>query len=465
MDPVAFSVVSAVRRTGGASPPLSTGGAWDEDSRVDTETEPVAGDGERDRRQRRFPLWFLWPVVAVLLLAGLWMWRFARAERVIAEHKARLPAEWAAIAPLLKGRAALVEPTEPGDASEVVEAFLTAVEAVPESEQERLALYADPKGSPEEQDAILAAHPEPVTLLTRILRVSQRVPAPGRSLREGARSFAGRSWLEAALDRALAHKDATRVVETAIAMAAFGEEVGRSALLQRGVAWPIERIALWRLMDAIGLGGLTADGAHRARVALDVMEAARPTVAAMLAMERMNCRAIASALEQDIVERAMGPRGRWEIGWRWLWSWTLLRAAALEETDPAFDAVERAVTGGDWDALAAVRRLRMTPECDTALVREAVNRWPDLIEDRATVRAQAVVVRTALALVEEAAKHGTPPASLSELVPAYFPVVPTDPWDGKPLRYAPGKVWSVGGNGVDDGGATDDVVVVLPPAR
>ena len=50
---------------------------------------------------------------------------------------------------------------------------------------------------------------------------------------------------------------------------------------------------------------------------------------------------------------------------------------------------------------------------------------------------------------------GAPPASLAELVPTYLPVVPIDPWDGKPLRYAagpPARVWSVGRDGTDDGG-------------
>jgi hypothetical protein len=57
--------------------------------------------------------------------------------------------------------------------------------------------------------------------------------------------------------------------------------------------------------------------------------------------------------------------------------------------------------------------------------------------------------------------HGRLPASLDELVPAYLPSSPVDPFDGKPLRLAKTDqgivIYSVDENGTDDGG-----VVSLP---
>lgn len=68
--------------------------------------------------------------------------------------------------------------------------------------------------------------------------------------------------------------------------------------------------------------------------------------------------------------------------------------------------------------------------------------------------------------------HGRMPASLNELVPGYWKEVPVDPADEKPLRYdaATRKLWSVGINGSDDGGAgalipeggPDDWAVPIP---
>jgi hypothetical protein len=53
---------------------------------------------------------------------------------------------------------------------------------------------------------------------------------------------------------------------------------------------------------------------------------------------------------------------------------------------------------------------------------------------------------------------GRPPASLDQVVPAWLPTVPTDPFSGQPLEYSvqPDRyvVYSVGPNAIDDGGST-----------
>ena len=52
------------------------------------------------------------------------------------------------------------------------------------------------------------------------------------------------------------------------------------------------------------------------------------------------------------------------------------------------------------------------------------------------------------------------PGSLQELVPTYCQSVPSDPFDGKPLRYkthgASYAVYSIGSDGQDDGGVNWD---------
>jgi len=64
---------------------------------------------------------------------------------------------------------------------------------------------------------------------------------------------------------------------------------------------------------------------------------------------------------------------------------------------------------------------------------------------------------TAVALQRHQLRHGKFPDSLQALVPAFLPSVPTDEMDGQPLRYklkTDGSflLYSVGENGVDDGG-------------
>jgi hypothetical protein len=73
------------------------------------------------------------------------------------------------------------------------------------------------------------------------------------------------------------------------------------------------------------------------------------------------------------------------------------------------------------------------------------------------VEAAKQVVVTAIALKRYQLKHGNYPPDLKSLVPEFVPSVPIDPVDGKPLRCRLNSdgtflLYSVGENGVDDGG-------------
>jgi hypothetical protein len=66
-------------------------------------------------------------------------------------------------------------------------------------------------------------------------------------------------------------------------------------------------------------------------------------------------------------------------------------------------------------------------------------------------------VITAIALKRYQLKHGNYPSELNALVPEFVASVPSDPVDGKPLRYRQNSngtfvLYSIGINGVDDGG-------------
>ena len=75
------------------------------------------------------------------------------------------------------------------------------------------------------------------------------------------------------------------------------------------------------------------------------------------------------------------------------------------------------------------------------------------------IRGQAglIVTRTALQVERFRLARGRLPESLEQLVPHYFPAVPSDPFDGQPLRYLPLAkgfvVYSIGEDLSDDGGA------------
>jgi hypothetical protein len=72
--------------------------------------------------------------------------------------------------------------------------------------------------------------------------------------------------------------------------------------------------------------------------------------------------------------------------------------------------------------------------------------------------ARLSTARVALAALRYGRKNGLLPENLDALVPNFIPAVPSDPFDGKPLRYRKDAtgfvVYTVGENGKDDGGDT-----------
>lgn len=86
---------------------------------------------------------------------------------------------------------------------------------------------------------------------------------------------------------------------------------------------------------------------------------------------------------------------------------------------------------------------------------------------QATTQRDAAVAGIALERFRLA--HGTYPATLAELVPAYLTAIPLDPWDGKPIKYLPPDanrptpiLYSVGENQMDNHG--DGTLVPAPPS-
>jgi hypothetical protein len=63
-------------------------------------------------------------------------------------------------------------------------------------------------------------------------------------------------------------------------------------------------------------------------------------------------------------------------------------------------------------------------------------------------------IRLTIACKRYERKYGNLPETLEKLVPEFIPVVPTDPFDGKPMRYSREQrlIWSVGLDGQDNDG-------------
>jgi hypothetical protein len=140
--------------------------------------------------------------------------------------------------------------------------------------------------------------------------------------------------------------------------------------------------------------------------------------------------------------------------------WTLDGLRAAEATTAIADA---------FAALrmpAASQLDRLTP--DTAWANESLScdfisrfvhgLWKGRLHLPFTALAERRLAATALAICLYEADHGRRPARLADLVPDYLPAIPADPLspDDRPICYLPNddlpRLYSVGLNGVDDGG-------------
>jgi len=82
---------------------------------------------------------------------------------------------------------------------------------------------------------------------------------------------------------------------------------------------------------------------------------------------------------------------------------------------------------------------------------------PSFLKKVMNVEVSRQLIVTAIALQRYNLAHGTYPVDLTALVPQFLPNLPSDPVDGKPLRYRPNAdgtflLYSVGEDGEDNSG-------------
>lgn len=157
--------------------------------------------------------------------------------------------------------------------------------------------------------------------------------------------------------------------------------------------------------------------------------------------------------------------------WRASWSYTeeihflqgdqiMLETFRAMETNsqflkPQYDAMQLKVSSlGLTNAGAALFRALKIPDFGDLL---GGNWMGGAINKTIRIEAARRIVVTAIALKRFQLKHRQWPHTLAELAPEFFPSVPIDPYDGKPLRYHANPdgtylLYCVGEDGVDDGG-------------
>lgn len=438
---------------------------------MESTREPADGAKAREvapspatvRRPR--PLLWLAVVIGglvVLFAVGLFV-AHRRAEATFEEHRALAQREWEAAAARARGRPALLAPTGTGDAGDVIAAFVAAVRAVPASDRERLpAWHVGSDAAPEaEQDAILVRHPVPLATLSALLHVPRKPVPPPKTLEEATTGldgyWDGRRWLSSVLGRTAARGEHVSARRIATLYAAYGiDAVGGDSMFGSLLAASAVADASRALLKTLPRAPVEADEARRLVDLLGRLDTARPSSDESRRCERM------------LVRRAIVSHGAtsWQLfgpdvdAWslrRWAGSRRLCAADALRRLDEAFAVPSGAPASWGDDPNPIVRS-----------VVEGLGFYAVASERLA---APFVVARTGFAVAGFFAEHGRVPTSLDELVPSWLARVPLDPMDGQPLRYAAGRVWSVGEDRTDDGGvatdddAPEDIVAPAPKTR
>lgn len=153
-------------------------------------------------------------------------------------------------------------------------------------------------------------------------------------------------------------------------------------------------------------------------------------------------------------------------GWRCLFSERVLRAQALNVCEAGYRRMSEASLLPPDEAFRAVQRLEAelrdhpNPLVGSYLNfnSQAARLWtaPGQQRYEVTTLSHRSLLRLAVALARYECEQGKAAPSLDALVPGYLHRLPVCSLSGQPFRYAPGRIWSVGINGVDDGGVASN---------
>ena len=419
-------------------------------------------------RARRAWLWAL-GMIAVIAGFGVYVWVDAqgRATAVFREHEKDLAAKIAA----LRGRKGSHPPifggVIPGNGWCAFVRALEGFRAIPETDAEQV---PELNGSVEEKDysppttldPIFARHAAPFDELRLALRHSEVDPAyvyeEGQSLplEHIPHAIRAAKFLTGvASNHHRAGRD-SETVDPLLMGLGMAQDVGRdgpilSALFQ--IVCEANAIEAWR--ETLRSHGLSTGDLARAAEGMDALRIRRPEFGESCRIEGIMARRTLvimglTGLDSAHFELAGFWAGR---SWRYLFSRRLAYAGAFPDYERFYRELEGIPKLPVHEREGASLKAQVGgPNPLTRVVLPAVAKG---YRRDAIAQMNWTLMRAATAVAWFEAEKGAMPASLADLVPRFMPSVPVCPLTSKPLGYAPGKVWSYGVDGVDNGGTSN----------
>jgi len=413
--------------------------------------------------KRRVWVWTAALFGGMAVLAGFAFWDAQRrATEVFDRHRL----EVAAILVEIRVRDSEFAPIREPRASEtgwtLYTAALDAADAVPAADTEQITESNGPT-DPEVLDALFVKHAGVTALLRKTLTAGDFTPAyryeEGLSMELPyvSKAIGASKYLAAAAARRHALGRDGEALDLTLPIVQVGHMTARGgSVVNHLVGLVCEDIARESVRAVLSSHSLAAADLARFAADLDAFSKARPSLTDAFRMEDVATRQTLHQLDQLGTDSAAFSNSGIAAGrsWKFLFSRRLAYANGLGEMERFYGALREeldrlppyeAIASAEKRAREAVHRKNPLAELLLPSVKGAVKR-------EAVARMHWTLMRVAVAIAWYEAEKATVPTALSDLVPRHLVKVPECPYTGKPFGYGAGKVWSVGGDGVDDGG-------------
>jgi hypothetical protein len=250
------------------------------------------------------------------------------------------------------------------------------------------------------------------------------------------------------------HGDAQGACESILAILATGRTLEHEpVLVSLLVRTAIDRRAFEELERLIGIVAFSDARLNQLQDKLRAMQYGRGFYRALLGERVVQ----AVSFQNGLIAEDTFPGAGWA-------SWQVFGRDAVASY---LETMEQLVAASQSDWREANARVRQIADQFQEKVRFRqlmaalfITGYRDALRAASDVVAKGRAADAAIAVELYFRRHGNFPGQLDQLVPEFLPEVPQDPFTGEPLRYLIEEdgyvVYSVGSDGVDDGGKSDD---------
>lgn len=408
--------------------------------------------------------WLLGIAAGVAAALGGLLWSLhSRATAVFERHEAEVKIAIAELRARPAEVVRLFDPERPGNGWDALVKALAAAASIPDSDGDEIPAIngmPDFKPDPVKVEAVFLKHAAVVDALREAARYREFRPeyryeaGSGVDLIDLNAAFRAMRFLSGRATHAHEQGRGKESLESILLGLALAQSVGRDGPTVSFLVQVIcEAIIVDALRQILPKHGFQATELESFAGKLDLLHRARRQAAETVAVEEVIVRQ--TLVDWGLRGTVDGSLGEFRIdrSWRYLFSRRLAYAGALGEFEAYFPEIRRALALPSSRRLEALAELRGRMEASrNPSVSRNSGAFHSMGRRDLEAHLEWTLLRVSTALAWHEVERNGLPGRLEDLVPRYLPEVPSCPVTSTPLRYKDGRLWSVGRNGVDDGG-------------